>query len=222
VLLTLASAALTLSPAAEDEVVRAIENWWSARPATALLHFLLDAIDLLSRRVADISACETLWFAGCDIVRRESTSLSPADRDLWRWIGQRIGLSAADIDVYLPLPSSHDSEQTDPIAGARLKKIALFWREEPAARTAAQRLAERAPGAEIVIVAEQHPRAQTSSALNADVLLIVWRNISHAVFRALDGISRRKLAYVAGEGASSIERALEKWVQENRSGTTEP
>jgi hypothetical protein len=42
-------------------------------------------------------------------------------------------------------------------------------------------------------------------------VLIVWSAITHAVFRAFDGVDRERIEYVQGTGAASIVLALERW-----------
>ena len=47
------------------------------------------------------------------------------------------------------------------------------------------------------------------------VLLFVWANTTHAVYRAFDNV-REKLAYVEGKGAVSIVLTLERWAMKQR------
>jgi hypothetical protein len=70
-------------------------------------------------------------------------------------------------------------------------------------------------GAEVVVVTATAGGHETRSAATADVIAYVWSASTHAVYRALDKIDRRKIAYVRGTGAGSIVMAIERWAFEN-------
>jgi hypothetical protein len=213
VLLTLGLGALTSPGGAEAEVADAVKTWWQRRRIRALLPFLLDAIETLVSHSQQDAVCQELWIDAGSVVRADGDAVPASDRLLWRSLGERLGFEREVIDQTVPAPPPA-STTADPLSATGLRKIALVWRLESAAKLAAQRLEQRT-GVEVVLVTEEHPRSQAAAAKTADVLLLVWRNISHAVFRAFDGIPRSRLAYVNGEGATSIERALERWLIED-------
>jgi hypothetical protein len=137
--------------------------------------------------------------------------LTPGERNLWRQIGIQI-FDQITVDEYLQLPSENDTE-VDPLKTANLKKIAIVSMREPQAANAAKMIEQRT-GANVHLITSKSAGAQTENALNAEVVLFVWRATSHAIFRAFDKIEKEKIAYVQGTGAGSILLTLERWVAE--------
>src|SRR5262249_3173758 len=149
--------------------------------------------------------CENFWILAGDFVRSDPDVLSPGERLLWRQVGARIGYDAGTLDEYVPI--HQEVASVDPIRQAALKRVAIVSLRERQAQEAAVLLRERSD-AQIVIVSETHPGADTRSALTADVVLIVWSAITHAVFRAFDSLDKKRFAYVQGTGAAGIILAL--------------
>lgn len=208
VLLELAEARMQFGRCDEAEVIGLLRAWWEARPIKALLPFLLGAVEMLDR-VGSEGQCENFWVLAGNFVRGEPDVLSPGERYLWRQVGARIGYDQATLDEYVPLPQAVAS--MDPIRQAALAKVAIVSLRERQAHEAVGLLRERCDS-QIIVVSETHPGAVTRSALSADVVLFVWSATTHAVFRAFDGVDKKRFAYVQGTGASSIVLALERWV----------
>jgi hypothetical protein len=179
-----------------------------------MLPFLLESLALLSEFTSDQDACESLWIDGAEIVRRDPTAITPAERTLWRIIGGRIGLDESAIDEFLKIEAESEAATSDPITSANLRKIAIVSLREEAANIAAKLIRERTK-AEVLVVTETVAGASTSNATTADVILFVWASSTHAVYRAFDGV-REKVAYVQGTGAPGIVLALERWVIRQR------
>lgn len=97
------------------------------------------------------------------------------------------------------------------MARASLSKVAIVTRREEQAEEAARQIRRRTQ-AQVTIVTADVAGAETNSAKLADVILVVWSTISHAVYRAFDSV-REKISYVQGTGAESIVAALEKAVE---------
>lgn len=206
--LLLASAVLEFHPGAEGALVQEVESWWSQRPGEGLLLFLLEALSLVSPHVAgDPAACMALWTQGAELLRRLEVSLTSGEWRAWRSIGQRLGATGDLLDVYLP-PREDPAARADPIAMAGLKKVAIVSRQERQAKEAAAQIQARFSG-KVVVVTDKAAGAATRDAASADVILLVWSTISHAVYRAFDSV-RDRLAYVPGSGAESIVLALER------------
>lgn len=208
VMLELASAALR-SNCGISEIPEIIAHWWSARPVPAQLPFLLDAIELLDREHPDRDAPANFWVEAAELVRKDPNYLTHSERELWRRIGQRLGMDSATLQLYIP--EAAPEEAVDPLQTSGLRKVAIVCMREKQARDAAQIIAQRT-GAAISIVSSGRAGQETEAAVQADVILLVWMATSHAVFRALDEVPRRKLSYVQGTGAASIVRALERWL----------
>ncbi len=96
--------------------------------------------------------------------------------------------------------------------------MAIVSLRERQAQEAAILLRERSD-AQIVIVSETHPGADTRSALAADVVLLVWSATTHSVFRAFDALDKSRFAYVQGTGATGIILALERWIRKQEEAT---
>lgn len=214
VLLELASAALQLNRA-PAEVLAVIVQWWAARKVPAQLPFLLDAIELLAREHPDQQAPANLWIEAAELVRREPERLTPSDKNLWRRVGLRIGMDESTIAEYLPQDEAVVTQ--DILKTVGLEKVAIVCMRERQAADAAAAIAERS-GAKVSVVSSKQAGEDTSRALKCDVVLFVWMATTHAVFRAFDGLDRRKFCYVQGTGAASIVVALERWAAE-QSGT---
>ncbi len=208
VLLELGEAGLQFGRSDETEVIGLLRAWWEARPVKALLPFLLGTVEMLDR-LGSKGQCENFWILAGDFVRGDPDVLSPGERLLWRQVGARIGYDAGTLDEYVPLPE--ESVAADPIRQAALGKVAIVSLRERQAQEAAGLLRERS-GAQVVVVSETHPGADTRSALVADVVLFVWSATTHAVFRAFDAVDKKRFAYVQGTGAASIVLALERWI----------
>lgn len=208
VLLELGDAALQFGRCDEPEVTGLLRAWWEARPVKALLPFLLGTVELLDRLGSE-GQCENVWVLAGDFIRGDPDVLSPGERLLWRQVGARIGYDAATLDEYVPLPEA--AVAADPVRQAALGKVAIVSLREKQAQEAAGLLRERSD-AQIVVVTETHPGADTRSALAADIVLFVWSATTHAVFRAFDAIDKKRFAYVQGTGATSIVLALERWI----------
>jgi hypothetical protein len=212
VLLELSDAVLQLDPAKEGTLTGLIEAWWKARPARALLPFMLAAVELL-HRLGSAGNAERLWVLAGEFVRLRPHLLTPAERHLWRRVGGDIGYDAAVLDEYVPGPGPGEAEE-DPIRAAAFTRIAVVSTREEQALRAAEILRERS-GAEVIVVTATAGGYETRSAVTADVIAYVWSASTHAVYRALDKIDRRKIAYVRGTGAGSIVMAVERWAFEN-------
>jgi hypothetical protein len=213
VLLELGEASLEFGRAEESETVGILRAWWKARPVRALLPFLLGAVEMLDRLGTE-GQCENFWILAGDFVRGDLEVLSPGERLLWRQVGARIGYDAGTLDEYVPLPEK--GVTADPIRQAALTKVAIVSLRERQAQEAAGFLRERTD-AQIVVVSETHPGADSRSALAADVVLFVWSATTHAIFRAFDAVDKKRLAYVQGTGATSIVLALERWTNRQES-----
>jgi hypothetical protein len=215
VLLELADAALQFGRCDELEVIGLLRGWWEARPVKALLPFLLGTVELLDRLGSE-GQCENFWILAGDFVRSDPEVLSLGERLLWRQVGARIGYDDGTLDEYVPIPQA--ATTVDPIRQAGLKRVAIVSLRERQAQEAAALLRERSD-AQIVIVSETHPGADTRSALAADVVLFVWSAATHAVFRSFDALDKGRLAYVQGTGATGIVLALERWISKQEEAT---
>jgi hypothetical protein len=71
--------------------------------------------------------------------------------------------------------------------------VAIVSLRDGQAQEAAALLRERTD-AQIVVVSGTHPGAETRSALEADVVFFVWSATTHAVFRAIDALDKKRLA----------------------------
>jgi len=159
-------------------------------------------------RLGSQGQAEVFWVLAGEFVRGRLGVLTPGERLLWRQVGRRIGYGDDLLDEYVPLPP--DAERADPIRQARLGKVVIVSLRERQARSAAELLAARTD-AEVVCVTDTHADAGMAAALTADVILLVWSAMTHAVFRGFDRMDRRKIAYVQGTSAASIVLALERW-----------
>lgn len=211
VLLELAGAALALNRAPAD-VLLIIEEWWKARPSRSQLPFALDAIELLEREYPHPEAPTNLWFSAADVILRSPDALVTSEKVLWRRVGKRLGIDDPTIEHYVP--PDFEVEDLDALANAKLRHVAIVCMREPQAREAAEQVAARS-GAEVTLVTGKSAGAETDHARTADVILFVWMATSHAVFRAFDGVDRKRIGYVQGTGVSSIVRALERWAHCN-------
>ena len=135
--------------------------------------------------------------------------MTPSDKDLWRNIGAKIGLDQNVIDEYIGEVTSLVDESEDRLKEYGFKKIAIVSLQEKSAHMAVEHIKKRT-GATVTVVSAHVAGNQTKEACAADVILFVWTKNKHSVFRAFDNV-RDKVAYVAGTGATSIIRSLEKW-----------
>lgn len=213
VLLELASAALQLNRAPGD-VLQTLQHWWQARPSRSQLPYALDAIELLECEYPQPEAPANLWLAAADLILRSPDVLVPSEKELWRRVGKRLGVEDRDIEHYLPAEAETETEPLDALADADLHHIAIVCMREPQAREAAEQIRART-GAQVTLVTGNAAGAETDHARSATVVLFVWLATSHAVFRAFDGVDRKRLCYVQGTGAASIMRALERWAMVN-------
>jgi hypothetical protein len=209
VLLELANATLQLN-IAPGEVLTTIEHWWEAKPSRSQLPFALDAIELLEREFPDPSAPANLWRAAADIILRYPDALVASERTLWRRVAGHLDFDEATVNQYLPA-EKEESEHIDPLADKQFRQIAIVCMREQQARDAATQIATRS-GAKITLVTGKTAGEETDHARKADVVLFVWMATSHAVFRAFDGVDRKRICYVQGTGSSSIVRSLERWM----------
>lgn len=209
VFLELASALLRLNQCS-DEVCRALEDWWKAKPAPSQLYFALDAIELMERELPDPKPAMNLWVDVADVIKRAVDSLPSVDRELWRRVGTRLGFDEVTISEYLP-PELQEEKGSDPLAESGLQHVAIVCLRDKQAKQAAEEIEERT-GAKVTVVSDTAAGGQTTQACTSDVVLFVWLASTHAVFRAFDGYDRKKFCYVQGTGASSIVRSLERWV----------
>lgn len=207
VLLTLAEGVLRDTADAQSEVADVLRAWWQARQVAARLPFLLEAIELLVDRTSELGAAQALWIEGITLAKQHASTLSHADRRLWRALGLRTGFDSATVDGELGPAPLHDT--VDPLARIALRKVAIVSLHERAVAVARAQIAART-GAEVLVVTDMVAGAGTQAALQADVILFVWSATKHAVYRAFDG-ARERLEYVQGTGASSIVLALDRW-----------
>lgn len=207
-LLTLASAVLRFTRSGEGEIVEGIRGWWEARKTFRMLPFLSESLELISDLTTLTGAAESLWMDGAGLIARAPHTLTPGERRIWQSIGSRIGFGAAEVNELLGVTETI-AEESDPIAEAGLKKVAIVSLQEKAADSAAALIHERTD-AQVMVVSELDAGAATDSAKTADVILFVWAANKHAVYRAFDEV-RDKLEYVQGTGASSIVLSLERW-----------
>lgn len=210
VLLYLADGILSFDRDMESEIVGQFETWWNKSPVKALLPFLLGAIDLLSTKGTE-EQCGNFWITGVTYLQNNPRYLTAGERKRWRQIGLQI-FDSDTIEEYLPIPPEVTEE--DPVQTAQLNKVAIVSMRETQAKIAADMIRERS-NAEVVVVTKKAAGAQTDSAVTADVVLFVWKETSHAVFRAFDNMNKNKLSYVQGTGANSILLALERWIADN-------
>jgi hypothetical protein len=197
----------------QEEAKSIIEDWWSARPTTALLPFALDAIELLHSEHPDSKASENLWVEAADVAKRNSDSLLESEKILWRKVGSSVGFDEQTIHEFFPLSTTEASD--DPLKNCGLKKVSIVCMRETQAKEAKKIIEERSD-IQVSIISSKVAGDNTTQARSCDVVLFVWLATSHAVFRAFDGFDRNKLCYVQGTGISSIVRSLERWIAENQ------
>jgi hypothetical protein len=207
--IALAEGLLTLSRNREREVVDALRRWWHRRPNRVRIPWLLEALDLLSIHLSDLSTIEALWVEGADFIRRDASQLSRGEALLWRQVGHRLGLPEDSLVEFLGISSPGATPQADSLRAAHAKKFAIVTLQERAGRIAAETLKERT-GAEIQLVTSVAADDATRAAAEADVILFVWAASKHAVLRAFDAV-REKIQYVQGTGPASIVLAAERW-----------
>ena len=159
--------------------------------------------------VENRDALPSMWIDGADLIRTSNYMLTPSDKDLWKNIGAKTGLGSTDIDEYIGKTTSTAEESVDCLKEYGFKKIAIVSLQEKSALMAAEHIKKRT-GATVTVVSAHVAGTQTKEACAADVILFVWAKNKHAVFRAFDKV-KDKVAYVAGTGATSIIRSLEKW-----------
>lgn len=214
--LLLGEASLQCQPGVEGRVLRQVERWWQARPIAAAQAFLLEALGLAVVHQAEPDACLRLWTQAADVLSQARAELSRAERRAWAATGRRLGLDEESVEASLPaVPAT--AEGVDLLATAGLRKVAIVSRRKLQAEEAAQQIRLRAR-ADVVVVADDVAGAATRNAATADAVLLVWSTISHAVYRAFDGV-RDKLVYVPGTGAESILLALERALFERQHGS---
>ena len=206
-LLSIAQAVLLLDSGRERLVSEMVRNWWQARPIRARLPWLLEALDMLTEFGGPPDTVD-LWYAGTELAGAEGNSLARGERRLWARVGSRFGLTVDAIDAALGVTLG--SVDADPLQVAPLRRVAIVSLRERSAQAAAQEIRQRS-GADVQVVTDHVAGAATSTAADADVVLMVWSASKHAVYRAFDKV-RDRLEYVQGTGASSIVLALERWV----------
>lgn len=209
VLLVLAAAVLQRSDAEQQEIAAILRDWWEVRRVRALLPFVLEVVELLAELTSQHEVAQGLWIEAADLVRRDVAELSTTEFVLWRTVGLRLGLDRRDVQAYLGDADERAVPETDPVADAGLKKVAIVSLHEKPALQARELIGSRAH-AEVIVVSETSPAQGTRSAQTADVVLFVWSANKHAVFRAFDAV-RDRVVYVQGTGAGSIVLALERW-----------
>jgi hypothetical protein len=221
-LLMLVDAVLTHGGATQEfEAVSSIRSWWNTRPVRARLPWLLEALDILTEKgaapgSASHNTASSLWLDGVDLIRRDPGSTSQGEVALWRRIGGRLGFDNEAVTDYLGPLVPANSASPDPLRGVPLRRVAIVTLQERAAVAAREILAERTD-AEFIIVCEYVAGPATAAAHAADVILFAWAANKHSVYRAFDDV-RERLVYVAGKGASSIVRALERWAHRSSNG----
>jgi hypothetical protein len=204
--LLLADAVLQFQPRAEAEIVEEVRNWWDARRGVGLLPFLLEGLSVVVPQVGEFGPAESLWMQGAELRRRNGSALTPGEWSAWRAIGFRLQLTEETLDAYFPQSTAPD--RRDPLAEAKLRKVAIVSLRERQAREAAKEIEKRS-GATVVLVTETAAGPSARDATTADVILLVWSAVTHAVYRAFDGV-RDRVAYVQGTGAESILLSLER------------
>ncbi|WP_437310802.1 hypothetical protein [Sorangium sp. So ce388] len=209
--LLLADALLQVNPDAGADMVDRVAAWWRRRPNLSLLSFLLDALSLVSYYALESSLSAELWFEGAGWIKLDPSAVSASEVRAFRTIGQRLRIPLEEIDACIGRDLRDTGALYDVLARASLSKVAIVTRRERQADEAARQIRRRTR-AQVIVVTDDAAGSATSSARLADVILIVWSTISHAVYRAFDGV-REKLAYVQGTGAESIVAALEKAVE---------
>ncbi len=208
VLLELASALLQLNADVAD-VCQTLGNWWKAKPALSQLYFALDAIELMERELADLRHAENLWLDAADVLKRAAETLPPADCEVWRRVGLRLGFDQPTIFGYLPY-QAQEHDTVDPLAESGLQHVAIVCLREKQAKQAAEEIQQRSR-IRVTVVTATESGYETQLALTADVVMFVWLASTHAVFRAFDSYDKRRFCYVQGTGAGSIVRSLERW-----------
>lgn len=209
----LADAVLQLEPGESPRVLAALTDWWQRRPSAALLPFLQGGLSLASHYGLRREEVANLYVLAANFVLTHRVELTRGERRSWRSIGLRLGLTEPDLDRYF---GTERPDEADPLAMARLKKVAIISTREKQAKEAAEQIRSRT-GANVVVVTGTDAGAMAKSARTADVILVVWLAISHAVFRAFDG-ARDKVVYVQGTGAENIVLALESRVTRQWTG----
>jgi hypothetical protein len=207
--LGLSEGLLELSARHEALVIRSIQTWWHQRPAGARLSWLLEAIDLLSLHLTDVSEVHKLWIEGAQLIRRDRRVVAGGESSLWRQLGLRLELPEPTIREFLGSETVGISRE-DVLASAGLRRIAIVTLQERAGRVARDMLANRTK-AEVILVTSTVADSATKMAAESDLILFVWSAAKHAVLRAFDGV-RQKLEYVQGTGPASIVLAAERWV----------
>lgn len=215
-LLALAEVLLSIGSGQEGEVVLRVSQWWEARPVTVRLGWLVEGLDLLTRYLKDFQSITNLWIEGAQLLKRDRPDLSPIERDLWKRLGNQLGLPESSISDYLRVPDPQPAEQQDPLMVLGLKKIAIVTLQERPGRIAADLLGDRTK-AEVQLVTSTAADGATRAASKADLILIVWSAIKHATFRGFDKV-RDRVEYVQGTGPSSIVLAAERWAAKRRRG----
>lgn len=213
----LADAVLQLEAGDSTRVVAALSSWWLRRPSSALLPFLQGGLSLVSHYGLQREDVANLYVLAATFVLTHRTELTRGERRSWRSIGVRLGLTESDLDEYY---GTERLDEADALAGARLSKVAIVSTREKQAKEAAEQIRSRT-GASVVIVSEADAGTMAKSARTADVILVVWLAISHAVFRAFDGV-RERVVYVQGTGAENIVLALERRVAMQSTGIGTP
>ena len=187
---------------------RLLKSWWDDRPSEALLPLQLAGLSLLALYESTKADAGNLWIDAAQTVRTRNIELGPGERRAWAFLGGRLGFEKSVVESYLG--TDQRAAEADPLSVADLKKIAIVSMRERQAQEAAKMVSARCK-AEVVLVAEKDAGPAAKSARTADIILVVWSAISHALFRAFDGV-RDRVVYVQGTGSESIVLALERAV----------
>jgi hypothetical protein len=214
VLLALAQENLSHSGKNQERIAEAIQNWWHARRASALVSFVIEALDLLCRYVSDNTVLGALWKEIAPFIREDPAGYSPGEKSIMRRIGKRIGFDEESVRGSLGIAETKDNEAEDVLVHAKISKVAIVSLRERKARYAAEDIQKRSR-ASVTVVSAAVAGAETNKAKTADVILFVSTANKHAVYRAFDDV-RDRLAYPIGDGKESIILALERWIIKQR------
>jgi hypothetical protein len=209
--LGLVGALIGLSVDTVVECEQIIRAWWQRRPILQRLNWLAAALDTLAQVHSEPQRLIDLYIDGLTLAARKAVTFPATEGKRWLAIGQAVELPAAHIEELLaPLILKAPADQSDLLAGAGLRHVAIVSLREASAHEAAVQLQART-GAKVSIVTSLVSGQETRQAMAADLILYVWAATSHATYRAFDGC-RDRLEYVQGTGATSIVMAAERWV----------
>jgi hypothetical protein len=192
------------------------KNWLhtqQVKPSVHRLQLFIDLFELFIRHNAEPSELREFWANWTAALQSQFELIELTSATSWIEFGKLINVDKHLLDLVESKLLDKSSKMKDPLASAGKLQVTIFILEQGLnnAQEAVKRLQPRNQAIKYGFNTETDCSKTTDAAAkHADLVMLVYRLTTHAIFYGIKPLCSEKLIYAPSNGMSGIARTLEE------------